>query len=129
LGYLEDGYLFLCDRLNDMIISGSENIYPAEVENIVMKHPLVQDVAVIGVPDEKWGETVKAIVVPAGSRPDPAELISFTRARLAHYKCPRQVEFVDELPRNAAGKVLKTKLRRSYTATPKTFDITDRSNT
>jgi long-chain acyl-CoA synthetase len=129
LGYLEEGYLFLCDRLNDMIISGSENIYPAEVENVVMKHPLVQDVAVIGVPDEKWGETVKAVVVPAARRPEPGELISFTRARLAHYKCPRQVEFVEELPRNAAGKVLKTKLRQSHTAIPKTFDATDKNKT
>jgi len=117
LGYLDDGYLYLCDRVNDMIISGSENIYPAEVENVLMKHPLVQDVAVIGVPDERWGQAVKAVVIPAGTAPAPADLIAFARSRLAGYKCPRHVEFVETLPRNAAGKVLKTKLRQPHRAT------------
>ena len=128
LGYLEDGYLYLCDRLNDMIISGSENVYPAEVENVVMKHPGVADVAVIGVPDERWGEAVKAVVVPAGAPPDPADLIAFTRSLLAHYKCPRQVEFVEALPRNAAGKVLKTKLRQPYSASDTPAATASRSN-
>jgi long-chain acyl-CoA synthetase len=121
LGYLDSGYLYLCDRLNDMIITGSENVYPAEVENVVMKHPLVADVAVIGVPDERWGEAVKAFVVAAGTPPDSAEIIAFTRSRLAHYKCPRHVEFVEALPRNAAGKILKTKLRQPH---PDTREVT-----
>jgi long-chain acyl-CoA synthetase len=128
LGYLDDGYLYLCDRLNDMIISGSENVYPAEVENVIMKHPAVADAAVIGVPDDRWGEAVKAVVVPAGIPPDPAELIAFARSRLAHYKCPRHVEFVAALPRNAAGKVLKTKLRQSLADDQRTTTATSRLN-
>ena len=95
-----------------MIISGGENVYPAEVENVLMANPLVADVAVIGVPSERWGETVKALVVPAaGTAPDEAELIAFCRERLAHYKCPTSVELVDALPRNPTGKVLKHELR------------------
>ncbi|MCW2721039.1 AMP-binding protein [Pseudonocardia sp.] len=116
-----EGYLFLHDRIKDMIISGGENIYPAEVENAVASHPDVADVAVIGVPSERWGETVKAVVVPvAGRNPDAAAIITHTRARLAHYKCPTSVDLVAELPRNASGKILKKVLREPYRATATT---------
>jgi long-chain acyl-CoA synthetase len=115
----EDGYLFLHDRIKDMIVSGGENIYPAEVENALLAHPDVADAAVIGVPDERWGETVKAIVVPAASAPEnrealAADVIAATRDRLAHYKCPTSIDFVDALPRNPSGKVLKRELRKPY---------------
>jgi long-chain acyl-CoA synthetase len=115
-GYLdEDGYLYIHDRVKDMIISGGENIYPAEVENVLMSHPAIADAAVIGVPDERWGETPKAIVV---ARPDQnvdaVNVIAFARERLAHYKCPTSVDVVDELPRNPSGKVLKRELRAPY---------------
>jgi acyl-CoA synthetase (AMP-forming)/AMP-acid ligase II len=115
LGYIDaDGYLFIQDRVKDMIISGGENIYPAEVERVLIEHPAVADVAVIGVPDDRWGEAVQAVVVPAdGTEPSPQELISFARERLAHYKCPASVRLVDALPRNASGKVLKRNLRAS----------------
>jgi long-chain acyl-CoA synthetase len=115
----EDGYLFLHDRIKDMIVSGGENIYPAEVENALLAHPDVADAAVIGVPDERWGETVKAIVVRSagGSEDDDilsAGIISATRDRLAHYKCPTSIDFVESLPRNPSGKVLKRELREPY---------------
>ena len=115
-GYFdEDGYLYIHDRVKDMIISGGENIYPTEVENVMMSHPAVADVAAIGVPSERWGETVKAIVVKAeGTDPTPEELIAYTRERLAHYKCPTSVEFTDVLPRNPSGKILKRELRAPY---------------
>jgi acyl-CoA synthetase (AMP-forming)/AMP-acid ligase II len=115
-GYLdEDGYVFLSDRVKDMIVSGGENIYPAELENVLMAHPAVADVAVIGVPSERWGETPKALVVPTeGTSPAAAELIAFCRGRVAHYKCPTSVELVAVLPRNATGKVLKAQLRAPY---------------
>jgi acyl-CoA synthetase (AMP-forming)/AMP-acid ligase II len=110
-----DGYFFLADRIKDMIISGGENVYPAEVENVLAAHPDVGEVAVIGVPHEKWGETVKAVVVPRpGTGPNPAELIAFSRERLAHYKCPTSVEYIGELPRNPSGKVIKKTLRELY---------------
>jgi long-chain acyl-CoA synthetase len=114
----EDGYLFLTDRIKDMIVSGGENIYPIEVEEVLAQHPGVGDVAVIGVPDERWGETVMALVVPApGTVVDAGELVAFAREKLAGYKLPRSVEFVAELPRSAAGKVLKRELRARYGAT------------
>ncbi len=114
-GYLRDGYLYIHDRVKDMIISGGENIYPAEVENALMSHPDLDDVAVIGVPSEKWGETVKAIVVVrAGSDPSEAEIINYCRSRIAHYKCPTSVDRIDVLPRNPSGKILKTELRVPY---------------
>ena len=114
-GYLEDGYLFIHDRVKDMIVSGGENIYPAEIENVLMAHPDIADVAVIGVPSEKWGETVKAIVTPTPEA-DPAEadLIEYCRERLAHYKCPTSVDRMDVIPRNPSGKILKTELRKPY---------------
>ena len=115
-GYLDDeGYLFLTDRVKDMIITGGENVYPAEVENALFDHPAIADVAVIGVPDERWGEAVKAIMVP---KPDavvrPEEIIAFARERLAHYKCPSSVDFATSLPRNPSGKLLKRELREPY---------------
>jgi long-chain acyl-CoA synthetase len=114
-GYLEDGYVFIHDRVKDMIVSGGENIYPAEVENVLMHHPAVADAAVIGVPSEKWGETVKAIVVPAaGADFSERDLIDYCRERLAHYKCPTSVDLVEALPRNPSGKLLKTELREPY---------------
>jgi long-chain acyl-CoA synthetase len=110
-----DGYLYLHDRVKDMIVTGGENVYPAEVENVLMKHPGVADVAVIGVPDEKWGETVKAIVVPAGSGGVSSdELIAFARDHLAGYKLPKSVDFAEALPRNPSGKLLKRELREPY---------------
>ncbi|HEX8802832.1 MAG TPA: AMP-binding protein, partial [Acidimicrobiales bacterium] len=116
-GYADaDGYLYLHDRVKDMIVSGGENVYPAEVENVLMTHPGVADVAVIGVPDERWGEAVKAIVVPAGDRPDPAEIVAFARERLAGYKLPKSVDFAEVLPRNPSGKLLKRELREPYWA-------------
>ncbi len=109
------GYLFLEDRLKDMVISGGENVYPAEVERVLLLHPSVAEVAVIGVPDERWGETVKAVVVPApGATVDPAALIAHCRAHLAGYKRPTSVDVVDALPRNATGKVLRRELREPY---------------
>ncbi|MBW0102575.1 long-chain-fatty-acid--CoA ligase [Pseudonocardia sp. KRD-291] len=111
----DEGYLFLHDRIKDMIISGGENVYPAEVENALAAHPGVADVAVIGVPSPRWGETVKALVVRnPGTDPTPEELIAHARQRLARYKCPTSVDFVGELPRNASGKVLKKVLREPY---------------
>jgi acyl-CoA synthetase (AMP-forming)/AMP-acid ligase II len=98
-----------------MIVSGGENVYPAEVENAIFGHPDVQDVAVIGVPDDKWGEAVKAVVVKkAGSNPSPEDIIAFTRTRIAGFKCPKSVDFIDDLPRNPTGKVLHRELRKPY---------------
>ncbi len=114
-GYLRDGYLFIHDRVKDMIVSGGENVYPAEIENVLMGHPEIADAAVIGVPDPKWGETVKALVVPAAEA-DPAEadVIAYCRERLAHYKCPTSVDRIEAIPRNPSGKILKTELRKPY---------------
>ena len=98
-----------------MFISGGENVYPAEVENVLMQHPGVADVAVIGVPDEKWGETGKAILVRAeGKQPYDREVIEFCRERLAHYKCPTSIDWCDTLPRTPSGKVRKAELRARY---------------
>ncbi len=98
-----------------MIISGGENIYPAEIENTLMQHPAIADCAVIGIPDEKWGETVKACVVLRKNMPvSGAEIIDFCRERLAHFKCPKSVDPLDELPRNPSGKLLKYVLRKPY---------------
>jgi long-chain acyl-CoA synthetase len=115
-GYLdEDGYLYIHDRVKDMIISGGENVYPAEVENRLMAHPGIADVAVIGVPHDRWGETPKALVVrAAGASITEDDVIAWAREGLAHYKCPTTVEWRDELPRNPSGKLLKTTLREPY---------------
>ncbi len=117
-GYLDaDGYLFIHDRVKDMIISGAENIYPAEVESAIYGHPAVAEVAVIGVPDDRWGEVVKAVVV---LKPDMAagadDIIAFARTRIAAFKAPKSVDFIDALPRNASGKILRRELREPYWA-------------
>jgi acyl-CoA synthetase (AMP-forming)/AMP-acid ligase II len=110
-----DGFFFVHDRVKDMIVSGGENIYPAEVENAILGCPGVADAAVIGVPDDRWGESVKAIVVPAaGAAPDPADIIAWARTRIAAFKAPKSVDFIDALPRNASGKVLRRELRKPY---------------
>jgi fatty-acyl-CoA synthase len=110
-----EGYLYIQDRTKDMIVSGGENVYPREIENVLFEHPAVADVAVIGVPDDKWGESVKAIVVLRdGEAADAEEIMEFCRGKLAGYKRPRSVDFVAALPRNASGKVLKKDLREKY---------------
>lgn len=109
----DDGYVFVEDRLKDMIISGGENIYSIEVEQVLAEHPAVADVAVIGVPDDKWGEVVKAVVSLEGEA-TAEEIIAFARERLAAYKCPKTIDFADELPRNPTGKILKKELRKPY---------------
>ena len=107
-----DGFVYIHDRYKDLIVSGGENIYPAEIERILLTHPQIAEVAVIGVSHPVWGETPSAYVVArGGSAPSEAELIEFTRAHLAHFKCPTSVAFVATLPRNASGKVLKRELR------------------
>jgi acyl-CoA synthetase (AMP-forming)/AMP-acid ligase II len=117
-GYVDkDGFFFIKDRIKDMIVSGSENIYPAEVEAVLANHPDLLEVAVIGVPDAKWGESVKACAVRrAGSTLSGEALIDWCRDKLAGYKRPRTVDFLDALPRNASGKMLKRKLREPYWA-------------
>jgi len=119
VGYLDgDGYLFIVDRAKDMIITGGVNVYPQEVEAVLLAHPAVLDVAVIGVPDEEWGEQVKAVVqVVPGTPPTDhlaAELVRHCRDRLAAYKCPRSVDFRDDLPRTDAGKLYKRQIRDEY---------------
>jgi len=121
VGYLdEEGWLFLCDRKVDMIISGGVNIYPAEVENALITHPKVADVAVFGIPDPEWGEQVKAVVEPVsgteGTKELTQELIDFCASRLAKYKCPRSIDFRQELPREENGKLVKRKIRDEYWA-------------
>jgi acyl-CoA synthetase (AMP-forming)/AMP-acid ligase II len=111
----KDGRIFLVDRAKDLVISGGENVYPVEVENALAAHPQLAEVAVIGVPHQRWGETVKAIVVPrAGAEVDQDDVISFARQRLAGFKCPTSVDVVTTLPRTATGKVLKHVLREPY---------------
>lgn len=115
-GYLdEDGYLYIHDRVKDMIISGGENVYPAEVESAIYGHPDVLEVAVIGVPDEKWGEAVKAVCAPKpGATIDADSVISWARERIAPFKVPKTVDFIDALPRNPSGKILRKDLRAPY---------------
>ena len=115
-GYIDaDGYVYITDRIKDMIISGGENIYPAEIERVLAEHPQVQDVAVIGVPDARWGEVPKAVVVAKpGCAIDTEQLLAWCRERLASFKCPKTVDLVAELPRNPTGKILKKDLRRPY---------------
>ena len=127
MGYVdEEGYLFLTDRTANLIISGGVNVYPAEVDAVLLEHPAVGDVATIGVPDEEWGEAVKAVVQPVagveGTDELAAELMAFCRDRLAHYKCPRSVDFVEELPREDTGKIFKRKLRDQYRAASNASD-------
>ncbi|HEY2096316.1 MAG TPA: fatty-acid--CoA ligase, partial [Pseudonocardia sp.] len=123
-GYMdENGYVFVVDRIKDMIVSGGENVYSAEVENALAKHPSVAACAVIGVPDEEWGERVHAVVVLGGGRgggggggsvPTGEELRAHVKEHIAGYKAPRSVEFTDALPLSGAGKVLKRELRARY---------------
>jgi fatty-acyl-CoA synthase len=117
-GYLdEDGYLYIHDRMKDMIITGGENVYPAEVESAIFGHPAVQEVAVFGIPDEKWGEAVKAVVVAKpGTTVEEADIIAWARERIAPFKCPRSIDVIDALPRNASGKILRKDLRAPYWA-------------
>jgi acyl-CoA synthetase (AMP-forming)/AMP-acid ligase II len=111
----EDGYLFIQDRIKDMIISGGENVYPAEVESAIYGHPDIADVAVIGVPDDKWGEAVKAVVVPRrGAAIEAGDVIAYAREKIAGFKCPKTVDFIDALPRNPSGKILRRELRAPY---------------
>ena len=113
IGYQDDeGFLFICDRKKDMIITGGENVYPAEVESELLAHPDIAEVAVVGLPDEKWGETVAAVITLSGDRePSLKELDQFLADRLARYKRPRALHVTDLLPRNPAGKVQKFALR------------------
>jgi acyl-CoA synthetase (AMP-forming)/AMP-acid ligase II len=109
----DEGYIYIVDRKKDMVISGGVNIYPREIEEVLFAHPEVRDAAVIGVPDDKWGESLKAFVVkPANSSLDEDALIEFCEGRISRMKTPRQVEFIDVIPRNPTGKVLKTDLRQ-----------------
>ena len=114
----EDGYVYLRDRIKDMVVSGGENIYPAEVEQVLIQHPGVARVAVVGTPSARWGESPVAVVVrtpdDAGNALTEADVIACARERIAHYKCPVAVTFVDALPQNASGKVLKHVLRDTY---------------
>jgi long-chain acyl-CoA synthetase len=111
----EDGFVYIVDRFKDMIISGGENVYSAEVENIVARHPAVAQCAVIGIPNETWGEQVHAIVMRRpGTKVDPVDIIAFCKERIAHYKCPRSVEIRDELPMSGPGKILKRELRAPF---------------
>jgi long-chain acyl-CoA synthetase len=116
-GYMdEDGFVFIVDRVKDMIITGGENVYSIEVENALAQHPAVAQCAVIGIPDEEWGEQVHAVVVPrAGAQVSADELIAFAKTRIAHYKCPRSVEIRETpLPLSGAGKILKRELRKPF---------------
>jgi acyl-CoA synthetase (AMP-forming)/AMP-acid ligase II len=115
-GFFDDeGYLFIHDRVKDMIVSGGENIYPAEVENALMSHDEILDAAVVGVPDEKWGESVKGFVVSSESSSlSEDEIITYARTQIAAYKCPKSIEFIKELPRNPSGKILRRELRDPY---------------
>jgi long-chain acyl-CoA synthetase len=119
VGYLdEDGYLFLCDRKTDMIISGGANIYPAEIENVLLSHPKVVDAAVFGIPNEDWGEEVKAVIQPVDDeQPSPElaqEILAFCEGRLAKFKTPKSIDFTDDMPRDPNGKLYKRKLRDPY---------------
>ncbi|MET3807295.1 acyl-CoA synthetase (AMP-forming)/AMP-acid ligase II [Nakamurella sp. UYEF19] len=115
----EDGYLFLHDRVKDMIVSGAENVYPAEVESVLSGHPAIAEIAVVGVSSERWGESPYAVVVAKpGTEPSEREIIDWARERLAHFKCPIGVQFVDALPRTASGKIRKAVIREDLATRP-----------
>ena len=118
LGIMDErGYVYILDRAKDMIISGGENIYSREIEDTIVKHPAVYEVAVIGVPDEKWGEAIKAVVsLRPGQKATAEEIIDFCKQHLASYKKPKSVDFIDAIPKNPYGKVLKRELREKYWA-------------
>ena len=110
-----DGYVYVEDRLKDMIITGGENVYSPEVERVLAEHPAVMEVAIIGVPDDRWGETVKAVVsLHPGTEATEEELIGYCGEHLAKFKCPTSVDIIDALPRNPTGKILKRALRKPY---------------
>jgi fatty-acyl-CoA synthase len=112
-----DGYVYIVDRIKDMIISGGENVYPAEVENVLYEHPAVAECVVIGVPDERWGEVGRAVVVlHEGSDAQPDDILAFLTGRLAKYKIPRSVVTVDALPHNASGKIRRGDIRHTFGA-------------
>lgn len=114
-GYMDDGYLFIHDRVKDMIVSGGENVYPAEIENAIISHPDVADVAVVGIPSERWGESPLALITPVeGTDPTEADIIAHCAERLARFKLPSKVERIDAIPRNPSGKILKVELRKPY---------------
>lgn len=114
-GYVKDGFVYIHDRVKDMIVSGGENIYPAEIENAIMAHPGVADVAVIGIPSDRWGESPLALIVPVeGADPGEQEIIDHCAERLARFKLPSGVERIEMIPRNPSGKILKTELRKPY---------------
>ena len=123
-GYLDDeGFLFIGDRLKDMVKSGGENVYSAEVENAVLRHPSIEDCAVIGLEDEVWGEAVTAVVVESpGKMVELEDLREFCREYIAGFKLPRRLYKLDELPRNSSGKVLKYVLRKEFVSTPETVN-------
>ena len=113
----EDGYVYIRDRVKDMIITGGENVYPAEVEGALFGHPAIEDVVAIGLPHEKWGECVTAVIVPkAGAEIEPDDIIAHARQRIAGFKTPKRIEIVNEIPRNAAGKALRRELRARFTS-------------
>jgi acyl-CoA synthetase (AMP-forming)/AMP-acid ligase II len=111
----QDGYIYLMDRKEDMIITGGENVYPKETEDILYEHPAVQECAVVPVPDDKWGECVHAVVVlKAGREAKEEELMGFCKNKLAHYKCPKSVEFWKELPKTSIGKIMRKEVKAHY---------------
>jgi acyl-CoA synthetase (AMP-forming)/AMP-acid ligase II len=116
LGYYDEkGYIYLADRKKDMIITGGENVYPKEVENVLYRHPAVAEVAVIGVPDEYWGERVQAVIIlNRGIEATEKEIIDFCKQHIASYKAPKSIDFVDSLPMSPQGKILKRELRKMY---------------
>ena len=116
----EDGFVYIKDRLKDMIISGGENVYPAEIENVILAHDQVKDVAVIGQESEKWGESPLAIVVRKSNTLNADEIMAFCLGKLARFKLPKAIEFIDTIPRNPSGKALKRELRSKFlTKAPK----------
>jgi acyl-CoA synthetase (AMP-forming)/AMP-acid ligase II len=111
----EEGFIYIVDRKKDMIVSGGENIYPREIEEILYSHPKIEDAAIIGVPDPLWGESVRAVIVlKRGETMTEEEVIEYCKGHLASYKKPKSVWFVESLPRNPSGKVLKTVLRERF---------------
>jgi len=116
MGYMDvEGHVYIVDRKSDMIISGGSNIYPAEIETVMINHPDIEEVAVIGVPDDKWGESVKAVIrLKKGATATEKDIIEWCRGKMAGYRVPRSVDFVSDYPRTAAGKVQKKALREQY---------------